>query len=171
MENITRSQLRHSTEALEFECSGRTKPTVSPDYIVGLTDGEGCFYVLIRSPNQQGGAVVQLNFYIKVQQEDRKMLDKVRNALDCGAVYFQHETRENHAQCYRYTASSQRDVFGKIIPFFQKHQLQSTSKQKNFKLFCQIANLVLSGDHHHAKGIEQIRNLKSQMNRRTRVVR
>jgi len=24
---------------------GRTKPIVSADYIVGLTDGEGCFYV------------------------------------------------------------------------------------------------------------------------------
>ena len=54
-----RSQLRHSTELTKFVGSGRTKPVVSPDYIVGLTDGEGCFCVLVRPPyNRNGGAMV-----------------------------------------------------------------------------------------------------------------
>ncbi len=46
MGNLTvmRSQLRHSNP--ELNLGRRTKPTVSADYIVGLTDGEGCFYVL-----------------------------------------------------------------------------------------------------------------------------
>ena len=142
---------------------------ISPDYIVGLTDGEGCFYVLVRPPyNRNGGAMVQLNFFIKVRQEDKVMLEKVKNALDCGAVYFQHETRANHTQCYRYSVSSHRDIFGNIIPFFQKHPLQSNSKRKSFELFCQIANLVRQGVHHTKKGIDEIKNLKMEMNRRTR---
>ncbi len=150
----------------------RTKPLVSEDYIVGLTDGEGCFYVLIRPPfSRKGGARVQLNFFIKVQQSDKKVLDKVCNTLKCGAVYFQAETRANHAQCYRYSVSSHQDIINVIIPFFQKHPLQSYSKQKNFLLFCRIAKLVKNGAHHDAKGVEHIRLLKSQMNLRTRVVR
>lgn len=150
----------------------RTKPKVNVDYIVGLTDGEGCFYVLIKPPfNKKGGALVQLNFFIKVQESDKKVLDKVCNTLGCGAVYFQAETRVNHAQCYRYTVNSHKDIMKVVIPFFKKHSLQSYSKQKNFLLFCRITELVKKGVHHNAQGIERIRQLKSKMNLRTRVVR
>ncbi|MBI4812241.1 LAGLIDADG family homing endonuclease [Candidatus Falkowbacteria bacterium] len=164
-----RSQLRHSTS---LASEGRTKPVVSADYIVGLTDGEGCFYVLVRPPfSRQGGGMVQLSFLIKVQEQDKAMLEKVKNSLRCGSVYYQHETRANHAQCYRYTVNSHRDIIGIIIPFFQQHPLQGYSKQKNFDIFCQIAQLVQNGVHHTRAGIEQIRALKAQMNHRARVVR
>ena len=165
----TRSQLRHSTPLdMKLSNRGRTKPVISPDYIVGLTDGEGCFYVLVRPPyNRNGGAMVQLDFFIKVREEDKKMLEMVRNALGCGSVYFQHETRKNHAQCYRYTVNTHRDIFGKIIPFFQKYRLNSNSKQRSFRIFCEIAELVRNGMHHTKEGIERIQQMKKKMNRRT----
>ena len=145
---------------------------VSDDYIVGLTDGEGCFYVLIKSPlNKGGGGRVTLNFFIKVQEQDKAMLDKVRNSLGCGAVYFQPESRENHSQCYRYTVNTHRAILDVVIPFFRKHQLQSYSKKKSFELFCKIAKLVEMGKHHSKFGLDRIRLLKSQMNLRTRVAR
>ena len=160
-----RSQLRHSSSnSLER----RTKPTVSLDYIVGLTDGEGCFYVCIRPPyNKNGGAMILLSFYIKMQEKDKFLLEKVKNTLDCGNVYFQNEKRPNHAQCYRYTVASHRDILGKVIPFFEKYPLQST-KVENFNIFCSIAEMVRNGEHHNQKGIEKIRLLKSKMNRRAR---
>ena len=150
----------------------RTKPLVSADYIVGLTDGEGCFYVRVQPPyNKSGGARIQLNFFIKVQQADRGMLEKVRNTLSCGMVYFQKENRPNHSQCYRYTVNSHRDIIGIIIPFFRAHCLQGKTKQNNFKLFCEIAKLVEQGKHLSQHGLNKIVNLKSRMNLRTRVVR
>lgn len=167
--NAIRSQLRHSTRPhLKKLWRGRTKPVVSPDYITGLTDGEGCFYVLVRPPyNRNGGAMVQLNFFIKVKEEDKGILEKVRKTLGCGSVYFQHETRVNHTQCYRYTVNSHRDIFGEIIPFFQKYPLQSSSKRKTFRIFCKIAGLVRNGTHHTKEGIERVQQLKKEMNRRT----
>ena len=145
---------------------------VSADYIVGLTDGEGCFYVLIKSPlNKDGGGRITLNFYIKVQEQDKGMLDKVRNALDCGSVYFQAESRTNHSQCYRYTVNTHQAILAVIIPFFRKHPLQSRSKRKNFELFYKIAKLVEKGKHHSKSGLDRIRLLKSRMNLRTRVAR
>jgi len=145
---------------------------VSADYIVGLTDGEGCFYVRVQPPyNKSGGARAQLNFFIKVQQADKAMLEKVKKALGCGMVYFQKENRQNHSQCYRYTVNSHRDIIGIIIPFFQTHCLQGKTKQNNFKLFCKIAELVERGKHLSQYGLNKIVNLKSQMNLRTRVVR
>lgn len=168
-----RSQLRHSKP--ESILGRRTKPKVSKvsvDYIVGITDGEGCFYVSVRPPfNRKGGALVQLCFYIKVQERDKRLLEKIRNKLGCGSVYFQHETRANHTQCYRYTVNTHRDIFRKIIPFFQKYPLQSDSKQRSFEIFCAIGELVRKGAHHTNRGIQQIKNLKAQMNIRTRVVR
>ena len=103
---------------------GRTKPTVSKEYVVGLTDGEGCFYVNVgQSSRYRSGFRVQLHFHLKMQEKDKDLLEKVKNTIGCGAVYFQKEQRANHCQCYRYTVSSQSDIFNTIIPFFEQYPL------------------------------------------------
>ena len=146
---------------------GRTKPIVSEDYVVGLTDGEGCFYVNVwRSSLYQTGYGIQLHFHLKMQEKDRPLLEKVKNTLGCGAVYFQKEQRTNHCQCYRYTVSSQKDILERIIPFFRRHSLQSVSKKNSFQLFCKIADLVQLKKHLTKSGIKKIRTLKVRMNQK-----
>jgi len=147
---------------------GRTKPIVSEEYIVGLTDGEGCFYVQIRkSEAYKAGCTVQMHFHIKMQARDKVLLEKIRNTLMCGEVYFQKEQRANHCQCYRYTVSAKRDIISKIIPFFEKFPLQTDSKSANFAIFKQIAVLIEHGEHLNVDGIEKIKKLKEQMNQKT----
>ncbi|MEI6238157.1 MAG: LAGLIDADG family homing endonuclease [bacterium] len=147
---------------------GRTKPKVSADYIVGLTDGEGCFFVNVwESSSYKAGYCIQMHFHIKMQEKDRPLLEKVKNTLECGAVYFQKEKRINHSQCYRYTVSSYRDILGLIIPFFKSHPLQSVTKRKSFEAFCKIAKLVKSGKHLTKTGIDKIKVLKSEMNKKS----
>lgn len=168
----TRSQQRRSTmrqlNVIIKLRMGRTKPIVSEDYVVGLTDGEGCFHVNTwKSPAYRAGYGVQMHFHIKMQEKDKPLLEKVKNTMQCGAVYFQKEQRINHCQCYRYTVNSQKDVFERVIPFFKKHSLQSVSKAKSFSVFCQIAELVKSGQHLTESGIDKIRTLKLQMNQKT----
>ncbi len=145
---------------------------ITADYVVGLTDGEGCFYVLIKSTrNKRGGGLVQLNFHIKLQSEDKSLLDDVQKFFRCGNVYYQNENRLNHTSCYRYTVNSHRDILGVIAPFFKANRLQTVSKRRNFHIFANIAQLVADGQHRTSAGLELIRELKSKMNRRTRVVR
>ncbi|MDD2657604.1 MAG: LAGLIDADG family homing endonuclease [Candidatus Pacebacteria bacterium] len=147
---------------------GRTLPTVSNDYVVGLTDGEGCFYVNVgKSSRYRSGYRIQLHFHLKMQGRDRALLEKVRNTIGCGEVYFQKELRANHCQCYRYTVSAERDIQEIVIPFFKRHPLQSASKSASFEVFCEIAALVKEGQHLNAEGIEKIRKLKSCMNQKT----
>ncbi len=147
---------------------GRTKPVVSAEYVVGITDGEGCFYVNVsKMPTYKTGYRIQLHFHIKLQEADRALLEKIQNTLGCGGVYFQKETRSNHASCYRYTVGSQKDIFETIIPFFQQHELQTSTKRNSFELFCRIAELIRSGKHLDADGVRQIMKLKSEMNKRT----
>jgi hypothetical protein len=146
---------------------GRTKPIVSNEYVVGLTDGEGCFHVNMGiMPAYRSGVRVQMHLHIKMQEKDRPLLEKVKNTLQCGTVYFQKEKRANHCQCYRYSVSSQQDISNKIIPFFLKYPLQSVSKSKSFKAFYRIACLIEKQAHLTKKGITKIRLLKSQMNKR-----
>ncbi len=168
MNKTTRSQLSHSTETLNnIECSGRTKLEVSVDYIVGLTDGEGCFYVNVSdSIRYKSGARVGLNFHIKLSAKDYNLLMKVKRTLKCGNVYYQKEKRKNHTQCYRYTVSSHKDIIDIIIPFFEKHSLESDSKRKSFQLFCKISKKVKDGEHLTKLGIKEIRKLKQRMNQR-----
>jgi len=165
MENTIRSQLRHSTPTI---IGGRTKPVLAAEYVVGLTDGEGCFYVNIKkSSAYRAGAGIQLQFHIKLNERDKELLDSVCEKLECGAVYYQKEQRVNHTQCYRYTVNSHRDIIGKIIPFFQKHPLQSASKSLSFETFCKIANLVQQEKHLTQEGIQEIQLLKAMMNHKT----
>ncbi len=147
---------------------GRTKPIVANEYIVGLTDGEGCFHVNMgKYPAYQSGVRVQMHFHLKMQAKDRPLLEKLKNTLKCGRVYFQKERRANHSQCYRYTVYSQQEILTKIIPFFLKYPLQSVSKNKSFRAFCRIGRLVERRAHLTKKGIRQIQVLKAQMNQRT----
>lgn len=147
---------------------GRTKPVVSADYIVGITDGEGCFYVNVSKMSAyKTGYRIQMHFHLKLQEIDKSVLDQIKNTLGCGGVYFQKELRKNHAQCYRYTVSSQKDIFEKLIPFFTQNKLQTKSKLRNFNLFCKIAYLIKSGKHLEKSGINKILLLKSEMNKRT----
>lgn len=147
---------------------GRTLPTVSNDYIVGLTDGEGCFYVNVgKSARYRSGYRIQLHFHLKMQERDRELLEKVRNTIGCGEVYFQKEQRANHCQCHRYSVSAERDIQAIVIPFFTKNPLQSASKGASFKIFCQIAALVKKSAHLTPEGIEKIRELKRRMNQKT----
>lgn len=147
---------------------GRTKPTVPAMYIVGLTDGEGCFFVnLWQSARFRAGWQVSMHFHLKLQERDKELLEKVRNSFDCGNVYYQKEQRANHAQCYRYTVSAFRDIITIIIPFFKRHTLQSVSKRKSFDVFCEIAELIETKQHLTPQGVERIRALKQTMNQRT----
>ena len=69
-------------------------------------------------------------------------------------------------QCYRYSVITHHEIFGTIIPFFNEHQLQSETKKRSFKIFCEIANIVNSGLHHKEEGITKIRVLKVEMNKK-----
>lgn len=147
---------------------GRTKPIVPDDYVVGLVDGEGCFHVNMGTfSTYRSGVRVQMHFHVKMQEQDRPLLEKIKNTLNCGKVYFQKEKRKNHCQCYRYTVFSQKDIISIIIPFFKKNPLRSTSKHKSFKAFCEIGRLVEKREHLTDKGIAKIRSLKTKMNQKT----
>lgn len=146
---------------------------ISADYIVGLTDGEGCFYVGIRPPDkrfQRSRTGVELHFYIKLRQDDLSVLENVKSFFKCGAIYYQKEKRNNHSACYRFEINNQKDIHEVLIPFFDKYKLIS-KKNLNYKIFREIALLVKDGLHRQDDYLTKIISLKSTMNSGTRPVR
>ena len=146
---------------------------ISSDYIVGLTDGEGCFYVNIRLPDKRYSRSkhgVATHFYLKMKEEELDLLKKVKRFFGYGAIYFQRDKRKNHTSCYRYEINSQRDVHEVLIPFFDTHPLKS-SKKRDYLIFRKIAKLVKEKKHREEEGLNKIVKLKSKMNLGARPVR
>lgn len=144
---------------------------LAAEYIVGLTDGEGCFYVHTRRERSNSKKPrVDTHFYIKLHESERTLLEKVKQTLGCGAVYPQTETRSNHSVCYRYEVNAQRDIHQKLIPFFKRYPLQS-QKARSFEIFREIAGMVKRKEHKTDEGFEKVVTLKKQMNTGTRRMR
>ena len=139
-------------------------PMVSADYIVGLTDGEGCFYVNIRDRNSRWTPKIQNHFYIKLRADSLTLLKEVKESFGCGAVYFQKENRPNHSPCYRFEINSHRDILGVVIPFFEEHPLHGP-KQYDFEIFREIAFAVRRQEQKTLAGFERIKAMKVQMQR------
>src|SRR3989344_9151756 len=108
---------------------------LSPDYIVGLTDGEGSFCVFLRKPEKSTwNTRVECHFYIKMRDDELPLLEKVKDFFRCGRISFKKEYRENQKNNYRYQVSNLKDHANVIIPFFRKQKLLSTPRKKDFDI-------------------------------------
>src|SRR3989338_11509289 len=140
---------------------------LNPDYIVGLVDGEGSFTVYIRNPRSQKKVkrrvTVEPKFYLKLIEKDKNILYQLKEFFGCGSVYFQKDTRKNHQNCYRYEVFRRDDLEKVIIPFFKKYPLKLASKQKDFKIFCNLLQKIINNEHLNNKGLQEIYDIKLQM--------
>lgn len=143
---------------------------LSPDYILGLTDGEGSFNIFLHPPHKSTKYYrVEFHYYIKLREDELPLLEKVKRFFNCGQIYLQKDKRKNHKNCYRYEVSSLRDLGSIIIPFFKENKLQSTPRKNDFYLFCKIFTMVVSGNkkekHITDERIKKIKEIKMKMHK------
>src|SRR3989338_1351524 len=140
---------------------------LSPDYIVGLVDGEGSFTAYVRDPDKGGKTkrrvYVEPRFYIKLIEKDKDILYKLKDYFRCGSIYFQRDKRPNHQQCYRYEVFNWGDLQKIIIPFFSKHRLRFVSKKKDFQIFCDIMERLQKGEHKTIQELKNLPHIKAKM--------
>src|SRR3989344_8015181 len=118
---------------------------LDPNYVTALIDGEGYFSVRAMKRKQKNWFLndVRFIFGVKLRADDGVIVLKaLQKFFGCGSVYFRKDSRKNFSNCYEFQVSSHRDVFQKIIPFFQKYPLRFPSKRKTFTGFCRIAEMV-----------------------------
>ncbi len=140
---------------------------LSPEYIVGLVDGEGSFTVYVKNPNTSNKTIRRVcaepKFYVKLIEKDKIILFSLQKYFGCGNIYFQKDTRPNHQQCYRYEVGKREDLLKVIIPFFKKYLLKFPSKQHDFVYFCKIIECMEKGEHLTNKGLKKLYDLKQKM--------
>lgn len=140
---------------------------LSPDYVVGLVDGEGSFTVYVRNPDVEKKVtrrvVVEPKFYIKLIERDKDILYALQEFFGCGSVYFQKDNRPNHQHCYRYEVFRWEELETIIIPFFKEHRLKFVSKRNDFEIFCTMMSLLVKGTHKTEFGLRKLFKLKQRM--------
>lgn len=109
---------------------------LTPDYIVGLTDGEGCFLVQIRTDCR-----IVLRYFITQRFDNKKLLDKVFDFFKIGYVYRKFQGNDKKKMTFVYEVTKQDDIQNVIIPFFKNYPLQGVKKE-SFERFTRIAEIV-----------------------------
>lgn len=131
---------------------------LSEEYIVGLVDGEGSFYVRLNTDVRRRNKV-ELKFSVKLRHQDKEILESLKQSFGCGNVYFQKDKRPNHSDCYRFEVNNKKDIIEKIIPFFDNNPPKIESRKRDFELFKKIAEL----SQKDKLDLEKIQLLKNEM--------
>ena len=142
---------------------------LNPWYLSGLVDGEGSFCITIsKHKTKKLGLDPRLSFEIEMIIEDKPLLLKVKNTLNCGNVYTLSYERYGWRPHAKYSTKSQKEIFDKVIPFFRKYPMQG-KKRKDFEFFCKAAEMFKKKEHLSIEGINKLREIQSKMNLRKKV--
>lgn len=130
-------------------------------WIVGFTDGEGCFHVALNKlPKMTLGWQVLPEFRIVQHQRDETVLQGIKSFFGFGDICRNHGDRKE----FRVRGL---DNLNKLVQFFKKYPLQ-TSKKRSFELFSEVIELMNKRQHLTREGLRNIANLASQMNRKVK---
>ena len=137
-------------------------------FVSGLVEGEGCFCVTIsKHKTKKSGFDPRLMFEIEMVAEDKPLLEQVRDKLGCGQLYQLNYERYGWRPHVKFAVKNRHDLAKKIIPFFLKHPLQG-KKRKDFELFRKALKVFESNLHLTNLGINQLRDIQSRMNLRSK---
>lgn len=140
---------------------GRLNVKLTPDYIVGLADGEGYFSVsaIVSKSNGWNCHNVRMVFGIKLNAEDGKILYDLKDFFGCGKVRFRKDDRKKFCNCLEFQVSDSKSIKEIIIPFFQKNPLKFPKKKKAFKKFVEIAIMKERKEHIGTEGFLRAKQL------------
>jgi hypothetical protein len=129
-----------------------------PQWVVGFTSGEGCFYVVTStSVTSKVGFNVRLRFIISQHSRDEKLMVILAAYFNCGII-------ERNKNMVYLKVTNFSDNFEKILPFFKENGLVGI-KQKDFNCWSEVATIIKTQEHLKLKGAERIKEIKSTMNR------
>ena len=141
-----------------------------PQWVVGFTSGEGCFYV-VTSPSvtSKVGFSVRLRFIISrsptvvrsatQHSRDANLINSFVEYLGCGRIRVEEGRSIVHFQVSGFT-----ELTNNVLPIFTQCSLHGI-KALNLGDFCKAVSIIQSKDHLTKAGMEEILKLKAGMNR------
>lgn len=139
---------------------------ITPDYITGFVDGEGCFCISIsKHKTLKRRREVRLLFEIEVREDDREILQAIQSVIGCGMIYhLPYKKYERWRPHVKLKVSNIPDIVHVLIPFFDRYPLKA-KKRKSYVLFREIAFMIEAKKHLTDEGFEIIERMREQMNR------
>jgi hypothetical protein len=114
-----------------------TKEIPDSFWFTGFVEAEGCFEVKIyKSKTHKTGYQVSLRFSISQHQRDIKLMDLIKNYLECGKIYKHSSLPAVELRIVKFD-----NLINIIILFFNAHPILGI-KQLNYQDFCQVADLM-----------------------------
>lgn len=135
-------------------------------WIVGFTDGEGCFSVsLIKNKTTKSGWQIFPEFVVTQGEKSLAALEIFQEFFGTGKI-FVNKRYDNHTEnLYRFCIRSVQELNETIIPFFKRNSLK-TAKQKDFEIFASIIQDMIDRKHLSESGMQAIAKKIEQMNRK-----
>ena len=135
-------------------------------WIVGFTDGEGCFHISInRIPEMSLGWQVLPEFRIVQHEKDEEVLHKIKDYFGFGSIEINNKDENAMRKGFRVRGL---ENLNKIVNFFDQNKLR-TSKQKNFEIFKKVIQMMNNKEHLTKEGLDKIAKLVSEMNRQPKL--
>jgi hypothetical protein len=145
-------------------------------WIVGFTDGEGCFSIgfikqvdrkednRIRRGYKTGYQVFH-EFAVTQGESSLPSLKEMKKFFGVGRIYV-NKRYDNHTEhLYRYVVRKREELLDVIVPFFMQHRLRTT-KLEDFKKFVRCLQLVNKNKHLEQDGLVAIAKIAEKMNRK-----
>ena len=132
-----------------------------PFWVSGFVEGEGMFFINIyKRKDSKLGEGVKIVFKVTQDLRNKEVLAMFESIFSCGKVYKQSPS----AKVYDFLITGLSDILKHVIPFFLSHPLEG-AKHNEFLDFIKVAELMKAKAHLNEDGLEQIRLIKSGMNR------
>lgn len=121
-------------------------------WLVGFTDGDGCFNIYVNEKNNK----ITFTFKIGQKRNNEQVLFFIKNKLNIGRIVIDKCGMAN------YIVTKQNHIKEIIIPIFKKYNLL-TSKEYNFLLFEECFLIYINNDLILSEKIKQIKLKKEKI--------
>jgi hypothetical protein len=143
---------------------GRSRGSLTPDYVSGFVDGEGCFSVSIHPhPTVRYGTrwLIAPCFQAYQHRENVEILEHVRMFFGCGRI----TAKGPNSNVMTYSVYRRRELESVIIPFFERYPLVSR-KHEDFVKFRDVVLMMQQRLHRTDAGFQRIVEIAFSMNQR-----
>jgi intein-encoded DNA endonuclease-like protein len=153
------------------ECVGSGSFGITPEYIRGFVDGEGNFHISVYNKHR-----MELLFQVSQSGEiGRKLLEEIKAFFNCGKVVCikkkgsevfgtNYKTSED---TYSYQVYALKDIWYKVIPFFDKYKL--IIKHEQYECWRKAAEIMRRRGHLTHRGRYEIMALKARVSRHAKL--
>jgi hypothetical protein len=113
--------------------------------------------VITKAATHRSGHQIFLVFKLVQHSRDEQLMRSLVDYLGCGNIYV-------YASAVEYRVTKFSDLTDKIIPLFQKYQIQG-AKHLDYTDFVSVIELMKNKKHLTEEGLDKIITIKASMNK------